>query len=168
MKAPCMPGSWRVRRAPALAASLVLLAAVPARTAHADGGHERALPLLPAYAQECGACHVAYAPGLLPPASWRRQMERLPSHYGSDASLDPALAQTLSAWLQSHAGTGRRAREQPPEDRITRATWFVREHAEVANATWKLPEVKSPAQCSACHTRADEGDFSERHIRLPR
>jgi hypothetical protein len=147
---------------------LSLLAALLAGPAIADERRESAVPLLPAYLQECGACHVAYAPRLLPSASWQRQMERLQSHYGSDASLDAPLTRTLSAWLQAHAGTSKRAREQPPEDRITRAAWFEREHDEVPAATWKLPAVKSPAQCSACHTRADQGDFSERDIRLPR
>jgi hypothetical protein len=95
-------------------------------------------------------------------------MDNLPRHYGTDASLAPALTRKLSAWLEAHAGTGKRAREQPPEDRITRAAWFVREHDEVPAATWKLPAVKSPANCSACHTQAEQGDFSERHIRIPR
>jgi hypothetical protein len=149
-------------------ATALLLAAALAAAAWAGDGRERATPLLPEYVQECAACHVAYAPRLLPAASWQRQMQRLQSHYGSDASLDPALTQRLSAWLQAQAGSGQRAREQPPEDRITRSAWFVREHDEVPAATWKLPAVKSPAQCSACHTRADQGDFSERHIRLPR
>ena len=56
----------------------------------------------------------------------------------------------------------------PPEDRISRSAWFRREHREVSAATWALPAVKSAANCGACHTQADQGDFSERHIRLPR
>ncbi len=89
-------------------------------------------------------------------------MDNLPRHYGTDASLDPALTRKLSAWLDANAGTGKRAREQPPEDRITRSAWFVREHDEVRAATWKLPAVKSAANCSACHTQAEQGDFNER------
>ncbi len=156
------------RIASALVATLALIAIALGVPARADDQRERPVPLLRAFAEECGACHVAYAPGLLPAASWRRQMERLQSHYGSDASLEPALALTLSAWLQAYAGTGKRAREQPPDDRITRSAWFVHAHDELPAATWKLPAVKSPAQCSACHTRAEQGDFSERHVRLPR
>jgi hypothetical protein len=95
-------------------------------------------------------------------------MDNLARHYGTDASIDPALTRRLSAWLETNAARGKRAREQPPDDRITRATWFQREHDEVPAATWKLPAVKSPANCGACHTRSDQGDFSERHIRIPR
>jgi len=136
--------------------------------ARADDSRASRVPPLPEYTQECASCHLAFPPGLLPAASWRRVMDNLPRHYGTDASLDPALTRKLSAWLEANAGTGKRAREQPPEDRITRAAWFVREHDEVPATTWTLPAVKSPANCSACHTRAEQGDFSERHIRLPR
>jgi hypothetical protein len=122
----------------------------------------------PEYIQECASCHLAFPPGLMPAASWRRVMGDLPHHYGTDASIDPALTRQLSAWLVAHAGTGKRAREQPPEDRITRAVWFQREHDEVPLSTWKLPAVKSAANCSACHAQAEQGDFSERRIRLPR
>jgi hypothetical protein len=41
---------------------------------------------------ECGSCHLAYPPGLLPAASWQRIMIRLEGHFGDDASLDPATA----------------------------------------------------------------------------
>lgn len=155
-----------VRSAAAWTPGLALIAAVLCGPSRAD--ETRTVPLLPAYVQECGACHVAYAPRLLPAASWQRLMSRLQTHYGSDATLDPALTQTLSTWLQANAATGRRAREQPPEDRITRSAWFAREHAELPAATFTQPAVKSPARCDACHTRANEGDFSERYIQLPR
>jgi mono/diheme cytochrome c family protein len=145
-----------------------LVATLVAQAVWADDKRASRVPPLPEYTQECASCHLAFPPGLLPAASWRRVMDNLPRHYGTDASLDPALTRKLSAWLEANAGTGKRAREQPPEDRITRAAWFVREHDEVPATTWTLPAVKSPANCSACHTRAEQGDFSERHIRLPR
>lgn len=126
------------------------------------------VPLLPKYQEECSACHVAYPPGLLPAAAWQRVVKGLPRHYGTDASLDPATVKELSAWLSANAGSTRRAGAMPPEDRITRTAWFIRKHDEVTAATWKLPAVKSAANCTACHTRADQGDFNERDIRIPR
>ena len=136
--------------------------------AWADDKRASLVPPLPEYTQECASCHLAFPPGLLPAASWRRIMDNLPRHYGTDASLDPALTRKLSTWLEAHADTGKRAREQPSDDRITRAVWFVHEHDEVPAATWKLQAVKSPANCSACHTQAEQGDFRERNIRIPR
>ena len=126
------------------------------------------VPLLPQYKQECAACHMAFPPGALPAASWQRIMSNLPKHYGTDASLDAATVRELSAWLKTHAGTWKRVDVPPRDDRITEAAWFVREHREVSAATWKLPAVKSAANCAACHTQAEQGDFRERNIRIPR
>jgi mono/diheme cytochrome c family protein len=152
-----------------LAALACLLAAGPSQ---ADGDRAAArVPLLPAYKQECAACHLAFPPGLLPAASWRRLMDNLPRHFGTDASLDAATLAQINGWLAAYAGTDRKVARDPsppPQDRITRAAWFVREHDEVRAATWALPAVKTAANCAACHTRADQGEFRERDIRIPR
>jgi hypothetical protein len=125
-------------------------------------------PVLPKYQQECASCHVAYPPGMLPASSWQRLMNGLPRHFGADASLDAASVKELSTWLAANAGRSNHVREAPPEDRITRSAWFTREHAEVPSSSWKRPTVKSPSNCSACHAQADQGDFNERHVRIPR
>jgi hypothetical protein len=124
--------------------------------------------LSPKYQQECSACHVAYPPGLLPAASWQRVMQTLPRHYGADASLDPATAGELSAWLVANAGTFKRVSGAPPQDRISLSAWFIRKHDEVVAATWKLPAVRSAANCSACHAQAEQGDFNEHPVHIPR
>ena len=126
------------------------------------------LPMLPKYQQECASCHIAYPPGLLPAESWRRLITALPHHFGADASLDAASAKELSTWLAANAGTYKRVRDAPPEDRITRSAWFTRKHDEVTPATWKRPAVKSAANCSACHAQAEQGDFNEHNVRIPR
>jgi hypothetical protein len=132
--------------------------------------HERAsrLPVLPKYRQECASCHVAYPPGMLPAKSWQRLMTNLPRHFGTDASLDAVSAKQIGDWLVANAGTYRRVRDAPPEDRITRSVWFARKHDEVSATVWKRPAVKSPANCSACHAQADQGDFNEHNVRIPR
>ncbi len=154
------------RRLTSLAVALTAGTLVCA-SASADSGRLMPRNAPPAYAQECGSCHTAYAPGLLPAASWQRVMSGLDKHYGTDASLDAGTVRELGQWLQTHAGTGKRASEPPPEDRITRAAWFVREHRKVDAAVWSHAAVKSAANCAACHTGADQGNFSERGLRIP-
>jgi hypothetical protein len=106
---------------------------------------------------------------MLPATSWRRVMDNLPRHYGTDASLDAATVEELSRWLNEHAGTYRRVtQEAPPQDRITRSAWFVRKHDEVPAAAWKRPAIKSPSNCVACHGGAEQGDFNEHRVRIPR
>jgi hypothetical protein len=124
-----------------------------------------AVPVSPTYRQECASCHLAYPPGLLPAASWQRLMSDLPHHFGVDASLEPSAAQEVSTWLSAHAA---RTRERPAADRITRTAWFAHEHHEVPDSAWQRSAIKSPANCAACHAQADQGDFDEHRVRIPR
>jgi hypothetical protein len=150
-------------------ALIVLCGAVLCQQAIADNDRRApAAPLLPKYRQECAACHLPYPPAMLPAASWQRLVNNLPNHFGTDASLDAPTLRELAGWLAANAGTSRRGSEQPPQDRITRSAWFLRKHDEVAAATWKLPAVNRPANCSACHPQADQGDFNEHRVRIPR
>jgi len=118
-----------------------------------------------AYRQECGACHAAFAPGLLPPASWSALMANLPRHFGTDASVDPATQKRLAAWLDSQGAAGR---ARPEGDRITRSAWFRDEHSEFPADVWSRPSIKSPSNCGACHRGADSGVFDEHDVRIPR
>lgn len=120
------------------------------------------------YAQECGSCHLAYPANLLPKASWRRVMNGLEKHYGSDASLDAATVQQIDRWLQTQGGQGQRAREEPPQDRITRSAWFERKHREVSAATFKRASIQTAANCAVCHRDAAQGDFEEDRVRIPK
>jgi hypothetical protein len=158
-----------MRNSSQAAALLLLLALLAAHApAAADRQRDAAAPPPASYRQECGACHAAYPPSMLPAASWQRVMQNLERHYGTDASLDAATAQPLAVWLGAHAASGRRATVQPPEDRITRSPWFVREHDDVSPSTWQRPAVKSAANCSACHADAEQGNFDEQRVRIPR
>lgn len=145
-----------------------LLAAVGfSQVALADNGQGR-VPLLPKYQQECAACHLAYPPGMLPAASWKRVMGDLTHHYGTDASLDEATVKELAVWLNANAGTYKRVNEEPPQDRITTSAWFARKHRKVAPDVWKRAAIGSRANCAACHNRADTGDFDDDRVRIPK
>jgi Dihaem cytochrome c len=146
---------------------LILWAALTAGAAHADD-HGTGTPATPLYAQECGACHVAFPVGMLPATSWQRLMGGLTKHFGVDASLDATALAQLTPWLTSHAGTVRRIAENPPEDRISRSPWFVRKHHEVGADTWKRASIKSASNCAACHRGAEAGDFDEDKVRIPK
>lgn len=158
------------RTGPMAGARVALLAGVLGALsagARPDEGRSARVPPLPAYQQGCAACHIAYPPGLLPSRSWQRLMSDLPRHFGSDASLDPATVRELSIWLTDQAARGRRA-EPPPQDRITRSAWFVREHREVPADTWQRPSIRGASNCAACHAQAPQGVFGEHDVRIPR
>lgn len=153
--------------------ALALLLAAGAMTVAQADDHGRkgpSVPPLPKYLQECAACHIAYPAGMLPAASWQRLMGSLNKHYGTDASLDAASQREISDWLKTNAGTYKRVSEAPPQDRITQSAWFLRKHrdGEVPAGVWKRASVGSAAHCAACHTKAAQGNFSERDIRIPK
>jgi hypothetical protein len=147
--------------------ALALLAALWNTAARAEE-HGAGVPATPLYTQECAACHLAYPPGMLPASSWQRLTAKLTQHFGVDASLDAATLAKLTPWLLANAGTMRRIAENPPEDRISRSPWFVRKHREIAADTWKRASIKSPSNCAACHHGADQGDFDEDNVRIPK
>ena len=149
-----------------LPALLAALALCGAGLAHAEHGF--AVAPNAKHQQECSSCHMAYPPGLLPAASWARLMGGLNKHFGADASLDAASSAEIGAWLQAHAGKEGRAAQEPAQDRISKAAWFVRQHDEVPASTWKRASIGSPSNCSACHSGAAKGDFNEHAVRIPK
>lgn len=128
------------------------------------------------YNKECGSCHMAYQPGLLPPRAWAQIMTpaALKDHYGDDASLSEDLRQEISAvlggdsanlGLQGDTGGSASAGTLP---RISATSYFKREHDEIPLRLVKgNPEVGSFSKCNACHRRAPEGDYNERNIDIP-
>lgn len=155
-------------RSPLAAVALCLAAAVATPLARADGDRNLLPANMPkAYQAECASCHAAYPPGMLPARSWQRVMGGLKQHYGTDASLDAATITQISTWLQANAGSYKRVREEPPQDRITRAAWFERKHRRIEPAVWALPSVKSAANCAACHSGADQGHYGDDNLRYP-
>jgi len=118
---------------------------------------------------ECASCHIAYPPQLLPQSSWEAIMDGLEKHFGTDASLDPATTAEIAAFLDKNAGRERRTRRDGTTAlRITDTRWFEHEHDELAASIWKSPQVKTPSNCIACHTKADIGNFNEQTLRVPK
>ncbi len=151
-------------------AVVVLLMGATMSVAQADDDHDgqkRAVSNAK-WLAECGACHFAYPPRMLPAESWRAIMSGLDKHFGSNASLDAESANEITAFLEKNADTKKHEAAGKPLLRITETRWFKSEHREVAARVWKNPKVKSPANCSACHSQAERGDFNERNVKIPK
>ena len=123
-------------------------------------------PPPPAYLQECGACHAPFAAKMLPADSWRAVMGSLDKHYGTDAALNAPTTKALTDWLL--ANSSKKIFTRPTEDRMTKSTYFAQKHREVSAAVWARPAIKSAVNCTACHTRAAVGSYSEREVRIPK
>ncbi len=130
-----------------------------------------------AYRAECGSCHIAYPPGLLPAASWRALMAGLDRHFQQNAELDPAAAAPLTTWLEANAaeaGTHPKSQKvlrslggQAPL-RISEVPYIRHEHHELRPSVFSQPAIGSLANCSACHSEAEQGVFDEDGVRIPK
>lgn len=136
--------------------SLSVIAVLAAGTALA-GEHQVAPVRDPLVQKECGQCHMAFQPGLLPAASWERMMADLGHHFGDDASLSPDKAAAIRSYLVGNAG---RVRHGDVPARITEARWFTHEH-NFPEKVWRRPEVMTKSNCAACHRGAEQGFYDD-------
>jgi len=132
----------------------------------------------PLYVEECGACHFAYPPGLLPARSWERVMTGLKDHFGDNAELPLDTAARLRAYLTENAADaagdrrgawllrGLKGRDAPM--RITELPAIRGEHRELpVRLVADNKDVGSLSRCEACHTRAAKGYYNDHDVRIP-
>jgi len=133
------------------------------------------------YKEECASCHFGYQAGLLPKRSWEKLMEpkELENHFGDDASVDEKTRLTLLSYLTKNAADskGNRSRLSKKLDSkisrystpiaISETRYFKREHDEIPRRLIVQEDVKSIANCVACHTTAQKGYYGERDIKIP-
>ncbi len=124
----------------------------------------RAAPGWAAYQAECGSCHLAYPPRMLPARSWQKLLGGLTDHFGQNAEVDAPARAKLETFLATWAG--------PPQAqsplRITELSWWRHEHDEISRAVYARKAIGTAANCAACHVRAEQGDFGEHGVRIPK
>lgn len=132
----------------------------------------------PLYAAECGSCHFAYQPGLLPARSWEKMMAGLDDHFGENAELGPDVLATLTDYLVANAAetdpgwVAKRIEASAPNGatslRISEQPYIVHKHDEIPPRMVRdNADVGSLSNCTACHTRADKGAYNEDTVRIP-
>jgi cytochrome c553 len=133
-------------------------------------------PQQKSYVKECGSCHMAYQPEFLPKRSWEKMMNGLDDHFGVNATLTAEDKKLLSAYLQENAADSKpvgnhfakmAASAGDAPLRISETPYFKREHRGIPQKLIDQKEVKSIANCNACHQTAASGDYRERAIFIP-
>jgi len=130
------------------------------------------------YKDECGSCHFAYQPGLLPERSWKEIMRNLADHFGDNAELSSGSYQQINAYLSENSAdrsNDRRSkkimRSIPPMStplRITDTAYIKHKHDEIPSRYISgNNKVGSLSRCDACHQNAQEGSYSEGQVRIP-
>lgn len=127
----------------------------------------------PGYVVECGSCHMAYPPQLLPSSSWERIMQGLDRHFGENAEVDAATRKALQKYLAeaSSAGSIYNLLQNPVKQapsRITELPSFIVRHGAIpARLIQENDAVDSLSRCNACHLNAGQGRFDEGDVRIP-
>lgn len=130
------------------------------------------------YLKECGVCHFAYHPELLPKRSWEKVMNTLDSHFGDNASLEePARTELLNYLLKNAAENSSvkvskkimaSIKNAETPIRISDTKYFQNKHRKIKPEVFKRKAVGSRSNCIACHTTADTGDYEEERVNIPK
>ena len=132
------------------------------------------------YLSECGSCHYAYPPGLLPSKSWAKLLndKALSNHFGESAILDEETLKVITDYTMANAADKswyKRSRkialateEGEAPIRITEVSYIRRKHHDIPEKMIKgNKDVKSLSFCNACHTEAEKGDFDNDTVSIP-
>ena len=105
------------------------------------------------FVQTCGACHQAYAPDLLPYASWKNILGRMEDHFGNSLEIEASELKTIMSYLENNAADRRKTElsqkimkslgAQVPQ-RITEVPYIKTKHAR----------RKLSADCVSCHKQS--------------
>ena len=146
---------------------------------HSEHNGKRNLAIVnnPTYTENCGACHFAYQPGLLPSGSWDNILNSLVDHFGEEIDLDPESNKIILEYLKTNAANYSSAklsgkimkslRNQTPS-RITQISYIQRKHHEIQPKVFKRESIGSFSNCLACHTTAAKGIYEDDYVEIPR
>jgi len=134
-----------------------------------------------AYRKECGGCHFAYLPGLLPARSWDRMLDNVANHFGENLGLSADLSRSLREYLTLNAAD--RVPEKGPAvllerldpdrtpARVTQVPLIARRHLVVRDVlrtnTHASVQVRGLTNCDTCHEKAAQGSFALEHTVIP-
>jgi len=128
---------------------------------------------------ECGDCHMAYSPVLLPARSWNKLLDTQDNHFEEDLALEPDTIKELRQYLTQYAADKTPNREAPykinrsiPADqtplRITKTPYWLDKHENIGSSVWKQSNIRNKGNCSSCHFDADKGTFQDAAMHIPK
>ena len=118
------------------------------------------------FVKECASCHTLYPPNLLPKKSWELLMSDLENHFGDDASIPEDSNKEILAFLVKNSAENSTMQSSfkflnsiKNQDIITmtKTTFWEKTHKEIPKEIFENSEVKSKANCKACHSDIEKG-----------
>ncbi len=150
---------------------------IPGKEAFESQFTGQPLPMLDAWEEECGSCHLAYHPSLLPARSWKELLKKQNEHFGEELLLDEDVVKQLSDFAVANSaelGVTEASRKIMSWNKpnltplkITETRYWRRKHLEIADEVWQQSNVNGKAQCDACHSDARQGWFEDSKMTIP-
>ena len=128
------------------------------------------------YKENCGACHFAYQPWLLPSGSWTKLLSNLNDHFGEAVDIDNSPKEIVATYLIDNAAEKsnlKRARRivrclrGSIPLRITEVPYIRRKHRRIPAEVFTRKAVGSLSKCSACHKTAGQGIYDDDYVTIP-
>ena len=126
------------------------------------------------FVKECASCHTLYPPNLMPKKSWELIMSNLENHFGDDASLDEELNKNILAFLLKNSAETSTMENSwkflnsiGDKDIIalSKTTYWDKRHKDIPKEIFDDKEIKSKANCKACHSDIEKGLIEDENIK---
>jgi len=150
--------------------------------AHDNDSHESDFKVVlnESYSEECGICHFAYLPGMLPSKSWKLLLSdlKLKNHFDEEIELDNATKDQILNYLISHSADKSNykrskkimrtiSRDEIPA-RISEIRYIKDKHRKIpSKLVTGNSEVESLSNCDSCHKDAINGIFDDDTVSIP-
>ena len=146
---------------------------------HSEDNGQKNLPVVnnSVYKENCGACHFAYQPQLLPYRSWLKILRDRADHFGETLDLDHESENIIGEYLKVNAADCSSSRlsvrfmrslsGQTPK-RITDIPCIRRYHHEISRDVINRESIGSLSNCVACHMNAEKGIYDDDDVRIPK
>jgi hypothetical protein len=129
------------------------------------------------YKENCGACHIAFQPGLLPARSWINILDNPGVHAGGELSFDKTTKDEIRKYLTQNSAEKSRSeisREivasigSDIPSRISEVPFIRKEHQEIKKEVFSRSAVGSRGNCIACHRTAEQGYYDDDNVTIPK
>jgi len=150
----------------------------PCVTFASDHKDSKAIPTVTneTYKKNCGTCHFAYQPGLLPVRSWVKIVNSPGGHPGGNLSIDMKEKSEIKNYLtqnsaeKSPSKRSRKILNSIGDDtpvRISEISYIKQKHRKINQEVFMRKAIGSRANCIACHKSAANGVYDDNDVVIP-
>ncbi|MCK9491382.1 MAG: cytochrome b/b6 domain-containing protein [Sulfurimonas sp.] len=126
------------------------------------------------FVKECASCHTLYPPHTLPKRSWLALMSNLENHFEDDASLSEEENKNILDFLLKNSAESSTQEvsvkildslKNKDIIAITHTDFFKTRHKDISKKVFECVDVKSKANCKACHSDIEQGLIEDDKIK---